>query len=79
MFLMPHLLSLPSEIISEITILLFRKDLLAFSLLSLAARQLAVPSLFRNVCLQGRRGAGSIKESCKVLHAAGDRIKHAIK
>jgi hypothetical protein len=73
-----HLLSLPPEVFSQVTILLSRKDLRALSLLSSAARQLVLPSLFCKVHL--REGAAErMKEACDELNDAGSEIKHAIK
>ena len=76
---MPQLLSLPPEIVSEIIILLSRKDLGAFSLLSLAARQFAIPLLFCNVTVHLWKRVGSIEKTCDKINGAGDQIKHAVK
>jgi hypothetical protein len=72
-----HLLSLPPELISNVTIFLPRKDLLTFSLLSSAARLVVLDSLFRNVTLNERRG--DIQPACEALSCVGETIKHAIR
>jgi hypothetical protein len=73
---MPHLLFLPPELISEITVHLTCKDLKALSLVSLTTRQLVLPSLFRNVHI--RSGSESIKEAYDAMNSAGTNIKHVI-
>jgi hypothetical protein len=73
-FIMPTLLSLPPEILLRITILLSRGDLRTFSLLSWAARQHAIPSLFSNVRL-----GPNIQAACDELNSVGNDIKDVIK
>ena len=75
---MSHLLSLPLEIFSEITVHLPRADIRTLSLLSSAVRQFVLPSLFRTVRLR-RSSAEGIKEACDEINGAGIQIKHAIK
>jgi hypothetical protein len=75
--LMSHLLSLPPELISEITVRLACKDLKALSLVSFTTRQLVLPSLFRNVRIT-RRSSQSIKEAYDEMNTAGTNIKHLI-
>jgi hypothetical protein len=71
---MPTLLLIPREILSQITILLSRGDLRTFSLLSWAARQHAIPSLFSNVRL-----GPNIQAACDELNGVGNNIKDVIK
>ena len=72
---MSHLLSLPLELISEITVHLACKDLKALSLVSFTTRQLVLPSLFRNVHWHIASGS---KEAHDEIINAGTKIKHAI-
>jgi hypothetical protein len=76
--IMSHLLSLPPELISEITVRLACKDLKALSLVSFTTRQLVLPSLFRNVHWRIASGSQSFKEAHDEIINAGTKIKHAI-
>jgi hypothetical protein len=73
---MSHILSLPPELVLQIILLLPRKDLRSFSLVSSAARQLVLPSLFCQVSVS--HGAESIKEAYDELNNAVE-IKRVIR
>src|SRR5882762_3418639 len=75
--LMSQLLSLPPELVSEVTThLVVLEDLKAFSLVSSAARQLVLRSIFCNIRISPVNR--SIKEAYDELNSAGTVIKHAI-
>ncbi|KIM90817.1 hypothetical protein PILCRDRAFT_1065 [Piloderma croceum F 1598] len=75
---MSHLLSLPPELISEITVRLAYKDLKALSVVSFTTRQLVLPSLFRSVLWNISSGSQCIKEAHDEVNNAGTKIKHVI-